>query len=182
MRPEDCILFSGGAKGSESEFGAQAEAHGVEEVHFTFNGHPIQRKRGIRFLTQEELTQGDVSLSYVSKMMNRSYKAGPLLKKVLQSIWHQINNAEEVFIVGRILDDKTIKGGTGWGAEFAKLCNKTLHVFDQDRNRWFLWSGDKWKEEASPKIRKKKFSGSGTRNLDVKGKRAIADLFAKSFK
>ena len=182
MKPEDCTVFSGGAKGSEAEFGIQAEAYGLEEVNFTFEGHPIQRKRGVRFLTHEELAQGDVSLSYVSKMMNRSYKPGPMLRKVLQTIWHQINNAEEIFIVGWILDDNTVKGGTGWGAEFAKLCNKTLHVFDQDRNRWFKWSGKKWKEEASPKIRKKRFVGSGTRNLNAKGKRAIVDLFTNSFK
>tara|TARA_B100000686_G_C16794370_1_gene981200 strand:- start:2279 stop:2830 length:552 start_codon:yes stop_codon:yes gene_type:complete len=181
MKPELFTLFSGGAKGSETEFGIQAETHGLEEVHFTFDGHPIRRKRGVRFLTQEELAQGDVSLSYISKIMNRSYKAGPILKKVMQTIWHQINHAEEVFIVGWILEDNTVKGGTGWGAEFAKLCNKSLHVFDQDRNRWFKWSGEKWKEEAYPKIRKKHFAGSGTRNLNAKGKRAIADLFANSF-
>ncbi|MDP6737277.1 MAG: hypothetical protein QF732_12405, partial [Nitrospinaceae bacterium] len=131
MKPQDCTLFSGGAKGAEAEFGAQAEKMEVEEVNFTFDGHRTKRKRGVRFLTGEELIQGDVSLSYVSKLMNRSYVHGPLLKKVLQSIWHQINSAEEVFVVGKILDDDTVKGGTGWGAEFAKLCNKPLHVFDQ---------------------------------------------------
>ena len=39
----------------------------------------------------------------------------------------------------RPADDHTVKGGTGWGAEFAKLCNKPLFVFDQERDRWFAW-------------------------------------------
>ena len=37
MKPQDCTLFSGGAKGAEAEFGAQAEKVGVEEVNFTFD-------------------------------------------------------------------------------------------------------------------------------------------------
>ena len=39
MKPADCILFSGGARGAEAEFGACAERHGIEEVNFTFDGH-----------------------------------------------------------------------------------------------------------------------------------------------
>ena len=58
---------------------------------------------------------------------------------MLQSIWYQVNAGQEVYVVGTILDDKTVKGGTGWGAEFAKLCNKPLHVFDQTAERWFNW-------------------------------------------
>lgn len=182
MKSQDCILFSGGVNGAEAEFGSQAEAAGIEEVNFTFDGHKLNRKRGVRFLTSEELLSGDVSLSYVSKLMNRTYSSGPLFRKVLQSIWHQINHAEEVFVVGKILEDSTIKGGTGWGAEFAKICNKPLHVFDQEKNQWFTWQTDHWKEKKSVKIRRKQFAGTGTRFLNDNGKKAIQTLFADSFK
>ncbi len=180
MKAEECTLFSGGAQGAEAEFGAVAEKAGMEEINFTFEGHPVSRQRGLRHLTQEELLHGDVSLSYVSKLMHRSYTQGPLLKKVLQSIWHQINSAEEVFVIGKILEDGTVKGGTGWGAEFAKLCNKPLHVFDQDEKQWHWWNGDDW-EKGSPKIQKKHIAGTGTRFLNDAGKQAIADLFKNSF-
>jgi hypothetical protein len=113
--------------------------------------------------------------------MNRSYTHGPKLKKVLQSIWHQINSAEEVFVVGKILNDGTVKGGTGWGAEFAKLCNKPLCVFDQGAKEWLKWNQNRW-GKTSPKIKKKHFSGGGTRFLTVEGKKAIADLYSVSFK
>ena len=63
---------------------------------------------------------------------------------MLQSIWYQINHGQEIFVVGTILDDNTVKGGTGWGAEFAKLCNKPLYVFDQARNQWFTWNQQAW--------------------------------------
>lgn len=125
MKGENCTLYSGGAQGAESEFGAQAEKFGIEEVNFTFEGHQMSRSRGVRFLTQEELLHGDVSLSYVSKLMNRSYKRAPLLKKVLQSIWHQINCAEEVFVVGAILEDKTVKGGHRVGRGICQTLQQT---------------------------------------------------------
>ena len=182
MKPQNIILYSGGAQGAEAEFGKYAEKIGAQEVNFTFDGHKIFRSRGVRVLTIDELIKGDVSLAYISKLMNRKFNTGKLFKKVLQSIWHQINSAEEVFVVGHILDDGTVKGGTGWGAEFSKLCNKPLHVFDQEQNLWFKWSRDSWKAEKHPKIKSKNFAGTGTRFLKANGKKAIKDLFETSFK
>jgi hypothetical protein len=131
MQPSESILFSGGAPGAEGAFGACAERYGIEEVNFTFEGHKIVRHRGVRVLNHEELQNGDVSLAYVARLMHRRYTDSPTLRKVLQTLWYQVNSGQEIWVVGTILDDKTVRGGTGWGAEFAKLCNKPLHVFDQ---------------------------------------------------
>ena len=180
MQAEDCVLFSGAAGGAEAAFGAAAERRGIDEVNYTFEGHNDARTRGIRVLTHEELQQGDVSLAYVSKLMHRKYRDTPLFKKVLQSIWHQVNSGQEIFVVGRILDDGTVKGGTGWGAEFAKLCNKPLYVFDQDRDSWHHWSGTDWVADANPSITHRHFAGTGTRFLEENGEQAIEALFARS--
>src|SRR5207247_4753631 len=181
MKPEDCILFSGAANGAEAAFGEAAERHGIEEVNFTFEGHKDARTRGSRVLTHLELKQGDVSLAYVSRLMNRAFPDTPLFRKVLQSIWHQINNGQEIYVVGHILKDGTVKGGTGWGAEFAKLCNKPLFVFDQDQDRWFRWTGQAWDEQSTPTITHHKITGTGTRVLKANGAKAINDLFDRSF-
>src|SRR5512145_1002135 len=149
MKKEDCILFSGGAQGAEAEFGANAERLGLEEVNFTFEGHTIVRHRGLGVLNHEELKNGDVSLEYVSRLMNRRYTDNAMFRKILQTIWYQINSAREIFIVGEVLLDKTVKGGTGWGAEFSKLCNKPLHVFDQKKNTWSTWNKVDWVERKS---------------------------------
>ena len=132
MKASDCILFSGGAPGAEAAFGACAERHGIEEVNFTFDGHNIDRHRGVRVLNHEELLAGDVSLEYVSRLMHRRYTESPTLRCVLQTLWYQVNSGQEIYVIGAIQDDDTVRGGTGWGAEFAKLCNKPLFVFDQD--------------------------------------------------
>jgi hypothetical protein len=181
VKPDECVLYSGSAGGAEAEFGSAAEQRGIDEVNFSFEGQKASRQRGARVLTHEELRQGDVSLAYVSRLMSRQYRDTPLFKKVLQSIWHQVNNGQEIYVVGKILEDRTVKGGTGWGAEFAKLCNKPLYVFDQDQDGWFEWSGESWNSHAGPVITHPHFTGTGTRFLKENGAAAIDGLFARSF-
>ena len=181
MHKEDFILFSGAAPGAEAEFGACAERHGIEEVNFTFDGHTEARRRGIRVLNHEELQAGDVSLEYVSRLMNRRYTDSPTLRKILQTLWYQVNNGQEIYVIGVIQSDGTVRGGTGWGAEFAKLCNKPLFVFDQGKDCWFKWAGSAWEECVTPVITHAHFTGTGTRVLEANGKAAIEALFARSF-
>ena len=181
MRREDCILFSGAAGGTEAAFGATAERHGIAEVNFTFEGHKDARTRGIRVLTSAELQQGDVNLAYLGRLMHRRYPDTPLFRKVLQTIWHQVSNGQEIFVVGRIQPDDTVVGGTGVAAEFAKLFNKPAFVFDQPRNHWFRWTGERWEETRAPVVSRPHFTGTGTRFLEANGQAAIEDLFARSF-
>src|SRR5262249_33928522 len=108
MNRTDYILFSGAAPGAEAEFGACAERYGVEEVNFRSAGTREARGGGIRVLNPEELRAGDVSLEYVSKLMNRRYTDSPTLRKVLQTIWYQVNNGQEIYVVGVILPDGTV--------------------------------------------------------------------------
>lgn len=180
MKASDCVLYSGGLQGAEAAFGAAAERYGVAEVNFTFEGRDVARRRGLRTLTPEELMSGDVSLQYVSKLMHRHYPNTNYIKAVLRTIWHQVNNAQEIYVVGVVLDDDTVKGGTGWGAEFAKLCNKPLFVFDQSSAGWKRWNGTAW-ENHEPTVSHPHFAGTGTRNLTEAGAKAIDALFKRSF-
>ncbi len=184
MKPSDCILFSGGAPGAEAAFGETAERYGVEEVNFTFEGHRMARHRGVRVLNHEELQAGDVSLEYVSKLMHRRYTDATTIRKILQTLWYQVNQGQEIYVIGTILDDGTVRGGTGWGAEFAKLCNKPLYVFDQEQDCWQRWAGDAWtvcEQMDAPVITHPHFTGTGTRTLEPNGRHAIEELFARSF-
>src|SRR4030043_468932 len=79
---------------------------------------------------------------------------------------------------------KTVRGGTGWGAECAKLCNKPIFVFDQDADRWFRWAEERWVEvtdAGEPRIRSPRFTGTGTRFLEENGRQAIRELFERSY-
>ena len=182
LTPNQCVLYSGGAAGTEQFFGALAESWGMEEVNYSFEGHQIERTRGVRVLTSEELALKDVSLTYVSRLMSREYTRAPLFRKVLQSICWQVSSGEQIIVIGAVQPDGTVKGGTGWGAEFAKICNKPLYAFGQVRNAWHKWTGEIWERCETPTISSAHFTGTGTRFLEDNGKQAIADLFAKSFK
>jgi len=183
LPPAAYTLLSGGAEGAEAEFGACAERYNLREENFSFEGHKVVRTRGLKLLSDEELRDGDVSLAYVSATMHRPYHQNPVLRKVLQSIWHQVNSSQEVFIIGVIQPDDTVKGGTGWAAELARHQQKPLHVYDQEKHRWFSWDHKKrvWLE-SRPTIRHTRFTGTGTRSLTEEGRAAITELFTRSFR
>lgn len=174
-------LLSGGAAGAEAEFGACAERWGVTELNFTFEGRKVERTRGLVSLGPTELKQGDVSSAYLAAHMHRQYPDTPLFRKVLQSIWHQVNSAGEVFAVGVIQKDNTVKGGTGWAAELAKHWEKPLFVYDQERRGWYRWQSGSWTAVEAPTITRTRFAGCGTRFLSDDGRAAIAALFERSF-
>jgi hypothetical protein len=116
--------------------------------------------------------------------MHRRYTDAPTIRKILQTIWYQVNHGQEIYVIGTVLEDGTVQGGTGWGAEFAKLCNKPLFVFDQEKDGWFKWTGSDWNQARGgdePIITHPHFSGTGTRTIKENGKAAIEALFTRSF-
>lgn len=179
-KANEFTLYSGGLRGSESEFGAQAEKWGAKEVNFTYEGHRPDRDRGLAVLGPEELKRGDISMEIVCMRMNRKYPNTDTIQKVMQTIFHMVNNGFQVFVVGWIQSDNTVMGGTGWTAELAKLFNRPLSVFDQSKNAWFTWKDSSWVEDL-PVIEHKTFVGTGTRYLNEEGVKAIQALFQRSF-
>ncbi len=174
-------LLSGGAKGSEAAFGEAAERWGMNEIHYSFPGRAAVRTRGIVELSEDELERGSVSEAYIKAQLHRSFPKTAMFQRLLKTIWHQVATAGEVFVVGEIVEDQTVKGGTGWGAELARHFHKRLHVFDQTKNSWYRWSETKWEKVDAPKIQKTRFTGTGTRELSESGRQAIAELFERSF-
>ena len=182
LSPGEFTLLASGSAGAEEEFGACAERWGVREVNFTFGGRDeIIRTRGLVLLSEDELRMGEVSAAYVKAHMHRAFPESAQLRRVLQAIWHQVSTAGEVFSVGAVNPDKTAHGGTGWAVELARHWGKPVHLFDQERKRWFRWSERDWVAEAPPAITRERFAGAGTRSLSDDGRAAIRALFERSF-
>jgi hypothetical protein len=175
-----CTLYSGGLKGAETCFGEAAERWGVNEVNFCYEGQKTNRQKNLTALSDAELKRGDISMELVSKMMHRTYYETEKIRKVLQVIFHMVNKGHQVFVIGTILEDNTVKGGTGWAVELAKLFNRPLSVYDQAKDKWYSWQEGAWNLD-NPKISHQTFVGSGTRNLSEKGKLAISGLFEEAF-
>jgi len=180
--PQRHTLVSGGAPGAEAAFGACAEEWGLAERTYSFAGRQGARTRGLLELSEAQLRRGDVSRTYLTARMRRTYSDDPALRKVLQSLWHQVTRAGEVFAVGAIQPDDTVRGGTGWAVELARHWGKPVHVFDQPTGAWRRWDGKQWAEpEVDPTITAPRFCGTGTRQLDEGGQQAIRELFQASF-
>ena len=177
---ENYILYSGGLKGAETAFGEAAAKWSVKEVNFCYAGQKKNRQENMIILSDDELKRGDISMELVSKMMSRTYYETEKIRKVLQTIFHMVNRGHQVFVIGTILEDNTVKGGTGWAVELAKLFNRPLSVYDQAKDVWYSWKEGSWVED-SPKIEHETFVGSGTRNLSENGKQAINKLFKEAF-
>lgn len=180
LRKEQCTLYSGGLKGAECAFGEAAEKWGIKEVNFTFAGRTPDRRKHLVVLSDDDLRRGDISMELAAKMMNRTYYKADNIRKVLQTIFHMVNKGHQVFAVGVILEDNTVKGGTGWAVELAKLFNRPVSVYDQQKDAWFTWGHGEWQQD-SPKIEHATIVGSGTRELTDNGRAAIDKLFADAF-
>jgi hypothetical protein len=180
LKPSQCTLYSGGHIGAETFFGECAEKLGVVEVSYTFEGHLNKRNKNVVYLSDEELRRGDVSMEIVSAHMRRNYTNSTALRRVFQSIFHMVNNGQQIFAVGQIMEDNTAKGGTGWGVELGKFFNRDVHVYDTVKNCWMTWRHGEWIMEI-PTIIEKTFVGTGTRNMTDESKAAVMDLFNRSF-
>ena len=90
-----------------------------------------------------------------------------------------VTRSDQLFAIGSIQPNGTVKGGTGWGVELARLFNRPVHVFDQEKSSWFRWSGSEW-ESTEPSLPAGTMAVTGTRNLTDASRDAIRSLFERS--
>jgi hypothetical protein len=102
---------------AEETFGEAAEKRNIQEVIYSFEGHKLSRDKNTVILSQEELERGDISMELASRMLNRTYYETDKIRKVLQTIFHMVNGGHQVFVIGAIQEDGSVKGGTGWAVE-----------------------------------------------------------------
>jgi len=152
----------------------------VREKVLSFADHKVSREKNVEVLSPEELQRGDISMELASEMMNRTYYETEKIRKVLQVIFHMVNRGHQIFAVGSILPNNTVKGGTGWAVELARLFNRPVSVYDQERRQWSTWREGAWQQD-SPRIEYETFVGTGSRHLTADGREAIEKLFADAF-
>jgi len=180
LQASKCTLYHGGHDGAETFFGQCAEKWGLKEETISFEGHFIKREKNVTVLGEAQLKRGDVSMEIISLHMRRQYAESDKIKAVFQSIYHMVNRGSQVFAAGEIHADGTVKGGTGWGVELGKFFNRNVNVFDKTTNAWYTWRSGGW-IEGLPVISETTLCGTGTRELTEESKKAIEELFQRSF-
>ena len=174
-------LYHCGHKGTETAFSRAAETWGITETTLSFEGRELERANNVEILDDEKLREGRVSMEFVFQALGRRFHTGTGIRRVIKLMFHTVVRSDELFAIGWIQDDATVKGGTGWGVELAKLFNRTAHVWDQEKEEWFTWGEHGW-TVSEPTLPEGSFSVTGTRNLTDAGQQAIEDLFERSCK
>ena len=181
------ICLSGGALGSDLQWGMNAGRDGQSVIHWSFENHQSEApKQELVVLTEEQLERADSALLRASKTIKRPWpgKRSHNVKSLLRRNWYQVQWAESVYAVSTINHRNLVDGGTGWAvqmfldrhSQLAQFEPIPCFVFDQDQKQWFRWAGG-WQPIDTPPKPQGIWAGVGTRDLNDSGKWAIRNLF-----
>lgn len=176
------INHSGGAYGSDYYWGNIGEKYGVESKHY-YGEENKKTPFGNTPVSKSAMEEADSHLMEANKTLGRVF---PTSKKYVNDLlrrnWQQVKNSDAIFAVSTIADNNTVNGGTGWAVQMAIDNNKPVHVFDQDKGKWYEYnySTKSWDETDTPTLTKN-FAGIGTRKLNDAGKKAIEEVYKKTF-
>jgi len=145
MKTEDCILFSGAAQRSRGRFLARRPSVTALRKSISHSrGHSDNPQLGgIRVLTHAELQQGGREPELCEPPDEQDLQRTALSSaKFSRASGHQINNGQEVYVIGHIFEGWNVKGGTGWGRRVCEIVQQASVCFlTQDVDGWFHWTG-----------------------------------------
>jgi hypothetical protein len=181
------VNHSGGADGSDSYWGKVGEKYGVKQNHYY---HNKKTPKGNIRQSEEDYKEGYDKAKKAAENMGRTWIEQ--YADLQARNWNQVKYSDAIFAIGHlvkpgeknkkgfIVKAVQVDGGTGYAVQMAITENKPVYVFDQERNRWFKHIDGKWSESDVPTLTQN-FAGIGTRELNDNGKKAIEDVYAKTF-
>lgn len=179
LNGSDFVCLSGGADGSDLQWGMCAGMAGASVIHWSFEDHRTSAP------TSEVVRLGDTLLEQANDAIKRAaivLKKRPptksFTKKLIQRNYYQVRDAGSIYAVSSILPDGNVAGGTGWAvAMYLDLHgSENCFVFDQVADSWFSRDGDSWSKIHSPPKPSGVWAGVGTKDLLQNGKEAIRVL------
>lgn len=175
------INHSGGAVGSDSYWGEISAKYSIASKHYYREGS--KTPNGNTPVSDKELAEADVHLKNANETLGRRFPtSNEYVNNLLRRNWFQVKNSDAIFAVSTIASNNTVNGGTGWAVQMAIDNRKPVHVFDQNKGKWFEYnySTKSWNETDTPTLTYN-FAGIGTRELNNTGKKAIEDVYKKTF-
>lgn len=180
-------LASGDAVGSDAAWTSAAREVGIKNIrNFSTKSYDA--------LSEEEKKEADSEYLKAAAELKRPALSSTIYTgKLVRRNWLQVKNADAIFAIGHIINHlekgrsglnhskhAVVDGGTGYAVQMAINNNKPVHVFDQDKGKWFTWKDGNFVEEPSP-VLTKRFAGIGTRQINDSGKAAIKEIFSRTF-
>lgn len=158
-----------------------------------FDNHKHYRPADLKILSTDLRARLEEAVLAAAVTLQRPTSEFPG-KDLVRRNWFQANAAEAIFAVSRIIPpgalDKgfvnntgreIVAGGTAWACEMAINKGKPVHVFDMNRDNWYIWNMEKrtYEIEEIP-ILSVHYAGIGSRNISEKGELAIRSVYLKT--
>jgi len=182
---EGFVNHSGGARGADDVWGNIGEEYGITSRHYYVEGN--KTPKGNTPVTQEQANVADSALVKANETLQKTFPtSNTYVNNLLRRNYYQVVNSDAVFAITEIKREGSRvgipQGGTGWAVQMAVDMGKPVAVFSQNTNQWFSWDGasGKWLQIDTPTLTKN-FAGIGTRNLNTVGRKAIKEVYTKTF-
>ena len=186
---------SGGAIGSDQEFENVGKEFCVKTRAYSYRTKYHTSPNKIE-ISDEDFREGVNEINKANKHIGRF--GIQKYMNLLARNWAQVKYSTQIFAVGVIVESggktpegyyskskiQTVSGGTGYSVMMGILHTKDIFVFDQIKDKWFRWSypANSFIElKETPKIKTQNFAGIGTRKLNDCGRKAIRELYEKTF-
>lgn len=166
---------SGGAVGSDTHWGEVGSKYGVTSNHYYKDKTP----NGNVKISDSMFKEGVEKAKLAANKLGRNWSEKPYVQGLLARNWSQVKNADSVVAIGHI-SHGMVDGGTGYAVEMAIAEGKPVHLFDQERNKWYKNTDGKWANGEVPTLTNN-FAGIGTRSLRDNGKKAIEEVYRNTF-
>lgn len=170
---------SGGAVGADTYWETIGKNYNVSTKAYSFKGHKSSSENLI-ILTDKELKEADEHVIKANQTLKRFFPIHkPWIANLLRRNWYQVKNSEVIVAISTFDSKGQVKGGTAWATQMAIDNKKTVYVFDQENNQWFLWSDELKKYipyQAIPFL-SYNFAGIGTRDINENGILAINNVY-----
>lgn len=179
------VNHSGGCPGSDMTWELLGEEYGVLTIAYSFYNH-VQYSKNQKVLTHEELSEGFYRVKIASKSLKRTVvQLYPYVKNLISRNWFQVKNSDAVFAIGTFGDETLTwaNGGTGWAIQMAIDVGKSVYLFDQNKESWFVYNFDQKKFikiNYIPTLTVN-FAGIGTRQINDVGLKAIHQIYEYNF-
>lgn len=191
LRSESIVYLnhSGGAVGSDSYWGEIGEKYGVRSNHYWYkNTTPF----GNTEISTEDALEGQQKATIAARQMGRIAPNHQVRDERIIRNWSQVKYSDAIFAITTLLqvgdemnyNKKALiiqgKGGTGYAIQMAINEGKPVYLYDQIKEQWYKNINGEWSESDTPTLTYN-FAGIGTRNLNDSGKRAIEEVYKKTF-
>jgi hypothetical protein len=168
---------TGGAIGADTYWDEIGREYGVIKHNHYWYKKPNPKSLPEHEISEEEYLEGIEKIKIANKTLKR--RSIEKYMHLLARNWIQVKNADTILAIGTI-NGKKVNGGTGWAVEMAKNEGKDLYVFDQEKEKWYMWNNNNFEYCVTP-VLSKNFAGIGSRKINDAGINAIRNVYKKTF-